>query len=510
MSPVVSCPACGRELRVDSRVDRAPVPCAGCGIVLTALQTPQGLRLLLPPGARAAGKAAVASPSGPVLKPVTPASRATSPTTGSGGTPRLPKKTGGWRAAASKPAVVGVAAIVMLLAAMACWWYAKQPDSILANQENLKSPATASPDAANASTGKLPATEPKSAAGQSGTPPSSGTPAPPPQRVVLSTRELIRLVEPSVCRIRTRNSIGSGFVVGPNLICTNEHVVGLEDEAGWVVEFPAHDGRQFSRVTLAYAADGLDLALLRVANLPDDFRPITVGTRAQLQKGDRLVVIGSPGGLENVVTEGIVGSFQEIKSQTFIQLSVTVNPGNSGGPALNEFGEVAGVVTLKAEQEGIGMAIPGDEVQRAIKELARLPADESRRLQTRWKSRQAGTKLLVGIREGLELLVVPPDARSTAKSVEAWQRVYRDGPAMSQRLREDLLEKEKHGLFVRLEQLFQETDTAVEAAGTDSAALKLLYERLAAQADVLEGELKSTCGLAETSRRRAVPIRGGK
>lgn len=437
---------------------------------------------------------------------------------GASGTPRIPQNIGGWRAAVSKTAVVGVASMVLVFTAAACWWSARDPDSTstvastAASNGPPKNPVAVTSDGSKRSDGETPVPDSTSAAVPPGNPSPAETPSisRPSQRVALSTRELIRLVEPSVCRIRTRNSVGSGFVVGPRLVCTNEHVLGLEDEAGWVVEFPARDGRRFGRVTLAYAADGLDLALLQVADLPDDFRPLAVVARAQLHKGDRLVVIGSPGGMENVVTEGIVGSFQEIKSQTFIQLSVTVNPGNSGGPALNEFGEVAGVVTLKAEQEGIGMAIPGDEVQRAVRELARLTADESRRLQTRWKSRQAGTKMLVGIREGLELLASPPEARQVAKDVEAWQRTYRDGPAMSRRLREDLLEPERHGLFVRLEQLFNETDTAVNRPETDPTALQSQHDRLVAQADVLERELKATCGMAETSRRKEVRIGGGK
>ena len=537
MSPVTPCPACGRSLRVESRSDRTLIPCAGCGIVVTAVQTPQGLRLLLPPGHRMASKPSAASTSTPsisvgnksapttppipiVARPIATQPRATTKSTTQPILAARPLQIiRAWLAHLGRPAWIGLAAVVMLLAAVAYWWPGRQSNStmpVAVAPVPKEQPRDAGSSKPAVEIPLDPVVKPDPVSAET-TPPSAPPPPPPAvdppsvptptTRVALSTRELIRLVEPSVCRIRARNSVGSGFVVGSHLVCTNEHVLGLEDEAGWLVEFPARDGRMFRRVTLAYATEGVDLALLRVADLPGDFRSLPIIGRAELQKGERLVVIGSPGGMENVVTEGIIGSFLELNRKTFVQLSVTVNPGNSGGPALNEFGDVAGVVTLKAEQEGIGMAIPGDEVQRALRELAGFSTDEAQRLQARWKARQAGTKLLVGSREALALLTSPSgDPQEVTRNLDAWQNTYRDGPDMSRRLRTTLLDADKRGLFERLEQLFNEAKALMDRPASDPAALQSHCDRLTAQADALQGELKTAYGLAETSRRKEARI----
>lgn len=480
MSGVVACPSCRKELRIDPRGNRALLPCAGCGIVLTVLQTPTGLRLLPPPKAGGDNQRFVGT--GTALPPTRPnAGNSTQqprqPTPDTGDTHRQLSNS------VSAIAIVGAMVLILGLVVVSFQWLAGTVGSL--GQAAKAPPVEAAPD-------------PDAAPDQAQT--RTAPPAPASRdRTPLRTRELIELVEPSVCSIKTPNSVGTGFVVGPNLICTNEHVLGLEEESEWELEFANRRGRHFRQVELAYVAVGVDMVLLRVPDLPKELRPLIPISKSELRKGDRLVVIGNPGGLENVVTEGIVGSFQEMRSQTYIQLSVAVNPGNSGGPALNEFGEVAGVVTLKAQQEGIGMAIPGDAVQRALKELQGMSAAQSQNLAERWKAGQAGAKLLEAANEGLLLVayfaIEPDDA---ADNVESWQKAYQNALAMSKRVRDTLKDGEREKLFIELEGLFSETVAAVKQAEQDPEAAFRKCRPLAKRGKQLRREIDSNYGVFDT------------
>lgn len=480
MSGVVACPSCRKELRIEPRGNRALLPCAGCGIVLTVQQTPTGLRLLLPPKAGGDNRPLVRT--GPAQPPARPnAGNSTvqprQPTPGSGATHRQLSNS------VSAIAIVGAMVLMLGLVVLSFQWMAGTVGSL--------GQATKSPTVEAAS-----APDPAPEQAQTKTIPAGPTAR---DRTPLRTRELIELVEPSVCSIKTPNSVGTGFVVGPNLICTNEHVLGLEDESEWELEFANRRGRHFRQVKLVYVAVGVDMVLLHVPDLPSEIRPLIPISKSELRKGDRLVVIGNPGGLENVVTEGIVGSFQEMRSQTYIQLSVAVNPGNSGGPALNEFGEVAGVVTLKAHQEGIGMAIPGDAVQRALKDLQGMSPAQSRNLAERWKAGQAGAKLLEASTEGLLLVAYfslePDDA---ADNVESWQKEYQNALAMSKRVRDTLKDGEREKLFIELEGLFSETVAAVKQAEQDPEAAFRKCQPLAKRGKQLRREIDSNYGVFDT------------
>lgn len=480
MSAVVACPSCRRELRIDPRGNRALLPCAGCGIVLTVLQTPTGLRLLTPPKAEGGSQTPARTgtvqprlPSEPVNKAISPSQ----PMSDSETTRRQ------WSNSVAAIAIVGGMLVVLGLVIGSFQWLTGAAGP---SDDVVQTPA------------HEPKTEPVTVPEQ-----AAATIAPPSptarDRTPLRTRELIELVEPSVCSIKTPNSVGTGFVVGPNLVCTNEHVLGLEDESEWELEFANRRGRRFRQVKLVYVAVGVDMVLLRVPDLPNELQALVPISKSELRKGDRLIVIGNPGGLENVVTEGIVGSFQEIRSQTYIQLSVAVNPGNSGGPALNEFGEVAGVVTLKAHQEGIGMAIPGDAVQHALKELRGMSSVQSQNLAERWKAGQAGAKLLEAANDGMLLVayfaIEPEEA---ADNVESWKNTYQDALAMSKRVRDTLKDRDREKLFVELEELFNEAVAAVKQAEQAPEAAFRKCQSLAKRGKKLRRELDSNYGVFDT------------
>lgn len=152
-------------------------------------------------------------------------------------------------------------------------------------------------------------------------------------------------------------SLGSGFVVSPaGYILTGEHVVG-DNPSSIDIVFP--DGQSYSG-SLVESDREKDLALVKidVSNLP----AASFGDSDAVQQGDAVVLLGSPGGLKNTMTGGIISHpAQLIDGRRYIQTDASVNPGNSGGPMLNERGEVIGVVTMNLSgAAGIGFAIPAN------------------------------------------------------------------------------------------------------------------------------------------------------
>ena len=153
---------------------------------------------------------------------------------------------------------------------------------------------------------------------------------------------------------------GSGFIVTPDgYILTNAHVVADADE----VTVRLADRREFQAEVIG-ADLRTDVAVVKIdtTNLPT----ARVGDPAQLQTGEWVVAIGSPFGLENSATAGIVSATSRAvggdSSLPFIQTDVAVNPGNSGGPLFNMRGEVIGINSMifsaSGGYMGLSFAIP--------------------------------------------------------------------------------------------------------------------------------------------------------
>lgn len=155
--------------------------------------------------------------------------------------------------------------------------------------------------------------------------------------------------------------VGSGFILSPDgYVLTNAHVVaGAED-----VTVTLTDKREFEAKVIGLD-ERTDVALLKIeaANLPF----VRVGNVEDLKVGQWVIAIGSPFGLENTVTAGIVSAKQRDTGEylPFIQTDVAVNPGNSGGPLINMRGEVVGINSQIYSRSGgfmgISFAIPIDD-----------------------------------------------------------------------------------------------------------------------------------------------------
>jgi serine protease Do len=166
-----------------------------------------------------------------------------------------------------------------------------------------------------------------------------------------------------------QRSLGSGFLIDKDgFIVTNNHVIEDADQIKVILV----DDREFDAEVVGRDPK-TDLALIRIQGAKD-LQPLTIGSSEKLKVGTWVVAIGSPFGLEQTVTAGIVSAKGRIIGSgpydDFIQTDASINPGNSGGPLLNMDGEVVGINTaIIASGQGIGFAIPVDMAKGIISQL---------------------------------------------------------------------------------------------------------------------------------------------
>ena len=155
-----------------------------------------------------------------------------------------------------------------------------------------------------------------------------------------------------------QRSLGSGFIVDPEgFIVTNNHVIEDADEILVILK----DEKEYE-AEIVGRDPNTDLALIKIQD-GKNFPVMPVGDSDELKVGQWVVAIGSPFGLEQTVTAGIVSAKGRVIGSgpydDFIQTDASINPGNSGGPLLNMRGEVVGINTaIIASGQGIGFAIP--------------------------------------------------------------------------------------------------------------------------------------------------------
>jgi putative serine protease PepD len=169
---------------------------------------------------------------------------------------------------------------------------------------------------------------------------------------------------------------GSGFVYdSKGDIVTNDHVV--DGASSISVAFP--DGSTYSATPVGSDAS-TDLAVIKIDAPASKLHALTLGDSSQLSVGDPVVAIGSPFGLEETVTSGIVSALhrQMTSPNGFaiadsIQTDAAINHGNSGGPLLDPDGHVIGVNTqIKSDSggnEGVGFAVPSDTVRTVVGQI---------------------------------------------------------------------------------------------------------------------------------------------
>lgn len=210
----------------------------------------------------------------------------------------------------------------------------------------------------------------------------------PPVTTPLTRKEVIAKKE-SVVTVHVYDedyeeiSQGSGFVVANGLIVTNFHVVS----GGMFFEVETHNGETFEiEGVVDYDFDN-DIAILKpYERLP--LKPLRIGSKDMIEQGDEVVAIGSPLGFSNSTSVGIVSGIRTFEWEDwkadFIQFTAPVTYGSSGGPLLNMYGYVVGLISFGFELGGLNFALAADHVKELLSpyitvpfyKLSVIPADE--------------------------------------------------------------------------------------------------------------------------------------
>jgi len=237
--------------------------------------------------------------------------------------------------------------------------------------------------------------------------PEQGNQSPNPlHQISSSVEDLVKRVSPSVVQVRVTGfgtteeadsnetalvigrfrSIGSGVIIDPEgYILTNAHVLKGAQRVQVLLpsplagEFPdlstlGSQGRTLDARIVGQSKE-IDLAVLKIEakGLP----ALPIGKYSDLRQGEMVLAFGSPGGLQNSVTMGVVSAVARQPDpdnpMVYIQTDAPINPGNSGGPLVNVDGEVVGINTFILTQsggnEGLGFAIPSGIVAVAYPQL---------------------------------------------------------------------------------------------------------------------------------------------
>lgn len=213
----------------------------------------------------------------------------------------------------------------------------------------------------------------------------SATTAPSGTTIEQTTINTIHAVDPSVVQIQARRTgLGSGVGSGEILtssgyIVTNSHVVH-----GFTSYTVLLANGQSLPAQLIGDAPSQDLAVLKIS--ASDLKPISIADSSQVQVGEFAIAMGSPLGLEQSATSGIVSALNREGAEVvdgnrytltdMIQTSAPINPGNSGGALVNLKGQLIGIPTLAAVDpttgvaaNGIGYAISSNRMQSVVQQL---------------------------------------------------------------------------------------------------------------------------------------------
>jgi len=208
--------------------------------------------------------------------------------------------------------------------------------------------------------------------------PSAAPPADTAARGTVSPRSVEDVVSsaiPAVVLVDTTEGRGTGFFVSNDTVITNAHVV----EGATYVTLRGGAGDQTPAMVTSRNTD-LDLAVLHVSKAKAGQPVLPLGSSTDVRAGQEIVAIGSPMGLQNTVTRGIVSSLRRVGQVTLIQTDAAINPGNSGGPLLDHSGRVVAVATMKltGQAESLGFGVAAEHVRAMLDGSA--PASSGRRM----------------------------------------------------------------------------------------------------------------------------------
>lgn len=167
-------------------------------------------------------------------------------------------------------------------------------------------------------------------------------------------------------RSNTGGTQGSGFILtGDGLAVTNYHVLKGISQAiaeccgGRVFEIRSVEGSDLNKDLIVF-----QLYDKGSTSKPQGLPHVTLGSSRESKVGDRVIVIGSPQGLENTMSDGILSAVREYEATRLLQITAPISPGSSGGPVFNAAGEVIGIASFQfAKGQNLNFAIAAEHVQ---------------------------------------------------------------------------------------------------------------------------------------------------
>ncbi len=217
---------------------------------------------------------------------------------------------------------------------------------------------------------------------------------------------------------------GTGIIVSSDgYIVTNSHVIG-DSKTAYKYQIINNDGKKYTANVVGYDTR-TDLAVLKIKG--KDLKPVHFVKKGHLQVGEDIIAVGNPGGLDfqNSLTKGIVSAKDRTlddSTVSYIQTDAAVNPGNSGGPLCNLYGEVIGITTAKinsATYEGMGFAIPTDTVETIVNNIIKYGYVENRvRLGIVGVAVDETASTALGIPQGILITEIADDGSFTNSSAK--------------------------------------------------------------------------------------------
>jgi putative serine protease PepD len=224
---------------------------------------------------------------------------------------------------------------------------------------------------------------------------------------------------------QTQEALGSGFVYDDQgHVITNQHVV----DGAKAISVRFWNGKTYS-AELVGSDPSTDLAVIKVNAPASMLQPLTLADSSSVAVGDPVVAIGSPFGLENTVTSGIVSALHRSMTSPnnfsiddSIQTDAAINHGNSGGPLLNSAGRVIGVNSQiesdSGGNDGVGFAIPSNTVKTIVSELISTGKAEHAYLGVSVETTAAGAVRIGEVRNGTPAETAGLEVGDTVLSVD--------------------------------------------------------------------------------------------
>ncbi len=212
--------------------------------------------------------------------------------------------------------------------------------------------------------------------------------------------EIFAIVDENCC------SSGSGFFLSKSgFVATNAHVVCHEGKPinNILVKFKNIEPMAAYLLALGSPND-IDLALLFVPEMANTATPVTLADSTKVKNGEKIYCMGNSRGEGTCITSGIISdNSRELNNQVYIMSDVASNPGNSGGPIINEHCEVIGVsVAQRVDSDGMKYAIPANTLRDFI---SYVEQETELKINAKSSARTETTGLFSVVMEGIHLLL---------------------------------------------------------------------------------------------------------